>query len=1047
MPIVPPFENEKNISSTLDNFYDLYRADETQLVAFLLNHPPLSQEQIKKAQNHARGIIEEIRSVFANRAPFIDAFMQTYDLSSPEGLLLMALAEALPRIPDAKTKQDLLKDKLSQADFKKHLKARDFSALNLSTQGLSFLSSLLKENKDEKNQWKETIKNIITVSSKPFFTSAVSQTIKFLANKFVMSETIEGGLKKAKKDDHFSYSFDMLGEAALTAKDVDRYYQAYLKAIHVLKSDGDIHPSNPGISIKLSALHPRYEYAQKERVENELWERLYNLTTEALKANVMVTIDAEESDRLALSLSLFERLAKHTDFKSWNGLGLAVQSYQKGALAVLAFLEDVALSTGHRLNVRLVKGAYWDSEIKWSQEKGLKDYPVFTRKTSTDIHYLLCAEKLLKSSRSFYPQFATHNALTASFILEMAKNNTDFEFQRLHGMGEVLYKILLSSSDLDLKCRVYAPIGPYKELLPYLVRRLLENGANSSFINHLSQPEISLETLLENPFEKASSFSSLRHPQIPLPQNLYGSERQNSKGFDLANPKDLDLLLKTIKQQKTWACSPIINGETKNGKPHPMHNPADHQHRVGNVIYATQSHIEDAFDSAEKTWRSWEKTSPAKRAELLLKVADLFEKNFFELLALSVKEAGKTLPDSIAEVREAIDFCRYYAFQGEKDFLNPKILPGPTGEENKLFFRGRGIFVCISPWNFPLAIFAGQIAAALMAGNAVIAKPAEQTPLMAFKAVQLFLEAGIPPGILHLIPGDSKTGAALVKDPRVAGVAFTGSLEAAWSINQSLASKQGPLIPLIAETGGQNAMIVDSSALAEQVVKDVLASAFQSAGQRCSALRLLLIQEDIFENITDMLKGAMAELKVGDPSLLSTDVGPLIDKEAQQKIKTHKNIMKKSARLLYECVLDKEETALGNFEAPCAFELDSLKSLTHEVFGPVLHVMRFKAKQLHQWIEKINSLNFGLTGGLHTRLEDRITALPQELQIGNVYINRNLIGAVVGVQPFGGQGLSGTGPKAGGPYYLHRFATEQTVSINRTAQGGNIGLLNLDNSQ
>jgi RHH-type proline utilization regulon transcriptional repressor/proline dehydrogenase/delta 1-pyrroline-5-carboxylate dehydrogenase len=1024
------------------NFEDInrfYRSCEEKLVPVLLAQLDITERQKENIQIQARFLIEKVRAQ-AHSVPLIDQVMRQFPLSAPEGVLLMCLCEALLRIPDMNTRISLLRDKLSQADFRKYLKSTSSWIMTLTTKSFALSRELFQKNEED-----SYLKNAIEKISLPALEKIMNHSMKLFTGKFVLGSNIEGALKASLKNRKkgYTHSFDMLGEAAFTQSDADRYFEDYLHAIHAIAqhSSKKEELSGNGISIKLSALHPRYSFAQQDRVMKELADRLLSLCQAAFERNIPLTIDAEESERLELSLKLIEKVAFHPSLKDWQGLGLAVQAYQKRAGKVIEFIADIAERSKKRFNVRLVKGAYWDSEIKRCQELGLPDYPVFTRKESTDLSYLVCAQQLLACRSLIFPQFATHNALTITTIKELAgQDPTSYEFQKLYGMGDELYEVLMTNEQ-NLQCRIYAPVGEERELLPYLVRRLLENGANSSFINHLMDPDYPIDKLVQLPQDNLNHFSSIRHEKIPLPKDLYGSERQNSRGIDLTNTQDLAPLLKALQDFSNWQAYPLVGGRAHEGISYVIYNPAIDKQEIGKVQEAPVSLVQEALECAEHAFTSWNLTSASIRALSIHKFADLLEDNREELITLCVKEGGKTLPDAIAELREAVDFCRYYAKRGEKDFGVPVNLVGPTGEKNDLLLQGRGVFVCISPWNFPLAIFVGQVVAALMAGNAVIAKPARQTPLVAFRACQLLHKAGIPLEVLQYLPGSgSDLGPILMKDPRVSGVAFTGSTQTACSINRMLASREGSIATLIAETGGQNAMIVDSSALPEQVVMDILSSAFQSAGQRCSALRVAFIQEEIAPRVIEILKGAMAELKVGDPSLIETDIGPVIDEKAKESLESYRTQLKAGGHLIYECQQEKN-MGKGSFVPPSVFELASLDSLKEEVFGPILHIIRFKSQDLEKVISQINKLGYGLTFGLHTRLDSRIHDIAVRLRVGNVYVNRNMIGAVVGVQPFGGQGLSGTGPKAGGPHYLYRFSTEKTISINTTAQGGNTSLL------
>jgi RHH-type proline utilization regulon transcriptional repressor/proline dehydrogenase/delta 1-pyrroline-5-carboxylate dehydrogenase len=859
------------------------------------------------------------------------------------------------------------------------------------------------------------------------------QAMGIMGRQFVMGRTIKEALQRSvsKRNKSYRYSFDMLGEAALTRADAQRYFEAYYSAMP--RTAGDDIFSAPSISVKLSALHPRYEYMQVDRVLRELTPRVLELTEHAKRSGIAMTIDAEEADRLELSLQIFERVFRDAGLAGYDGLGLAVQTYQRRASGVFSYLASLARDAGRRIPVRLVKGAYWDTEIKHAQELGLESYPVFTRKVHTDVSYLAC-------------QFATHNAHTLASVMHYAGSRLDYEFQRLHGMGEELYAEVIDAEKFGRPCRVYAPVGSHKDLLPYLVRRLLENGANTSFVNRIIDESIDVTEIVADPISATEEHHGGPHPRIPSPGKLFGDERRNSEGLNLADDRVLANLLTAMQDAsaRPMAAYPIVGGNAVSGAAVDSINPADRSHTVGTCQVATVEHVDNAIANACVAQWEWDCTPASERAEILEKAADLYEQHRPELLSLCIGEAGKTLPDAVAELREAVDFLRFYAAEARKHFGDPTLLPGPTGERNTLGLRGRGVFVCISPWNFPLAIFTGQVAAALAAGNAVIAKPAEQTPLVAFQAVELLMEAGVPRDVLQFLPGDGATvGGRAVADPRIAGVAFTGSTETARLINRTLAGRDAPIGALIAETGGQNAMFVDSSALPEQVVKDAVFSAFNSAGQRCSALRLLCLQKDIADRVIELLIGHMEELVVGNPALLATDVGPAIDEEARSMLEAHVKQMEQTARILYRCNLG-NDTESGTFFPPTLIEIDSVDALKREVFGPVLHVMRFRSRDLHATIDAVNATGYGLTMGLHSRIDARARKLAEQSGAGNIYVNRNMIGAVVGVQPFGGRGLSGTGPKAGGPHYLPRFGTEYTVSNNIAAVGGNASLLSLE---
>jgi RHH-type proline utilization regulon transcriptional repressor/proline dehydrogenase/delta 1-pyrroline-5-carboxylate dehydrogenase len=1029
-----------------------YRADETAVLNELLRVAEVSPEMQDRIAARARKLVAAVR---ANRVGGggIDAFMHAYELSSREGVVLMCLAEALLRIPDAETANQLIKDKLRDADFGQHLGESDSMFVNASTWALMLTGRILKLDEGGKDLG-GVLKRLVTRSGEPVIRQAVTQAMRILGRQFVMGRNINEALERAEAAEARGYrhSYDMLGEAARTAADAQRYFEAYDKAIAAIgKAAAGRGPiAGPGISIKLSALHPRYEFAQRRRVLGELVPRVLKLAQAAKKQGIGFTIDAEEADRLDLSLEVIEAVSGDPSLAGWGGFGLAIQAYQKRCLPLVDWLADMAARHRRRLMVRLVKGAYWDSEIKASQERGLSGYPVFTRKASTDVSYLACARRLLEAPTAFFPQFATHNAQSLSAVIEMAGGpeaaREKLEFQRLHGMGEPLYEQVTPKEAMGIAARIYAPVGSHEDLLAYLVRRLLENGANTSFVNRIVDEKAPLDEIVADPVAKVRKLEQKPHPRIPLPAHIYGPERRNSAGIDLT---DVDSL-KPLKQEveaaaaQEWRAQPIVGGQPLAGNGEPVLDPADLRRKVGMVLNAGPKDVNAAIARAARAFPGWAATPATERALCLERAADLLEAERGAVIALCIREAGKTIPDAVAELREAVDFCRYYAQRARADFAKPMPMPGPTGERNQIALHGRGVFACISPWNFPLAIFTGQVAAALAAGNTVIAKPAEQTPLIASLAVALLHRAGIPGDVLHLLPGDGPSvGAPLVQDPRIAGVAFTGSTETARGINRVLAAKDGPIVPLIAETGGQNAMIVDSSALPEQVVRDTVVSAFQSAGQRCSALRVLFVQQDIAPKLTEMLTGAMAELKIGDPAELSTDVGPVIDKAAKDMLEAHVARMTREGQLLYRAKLG-PDCANGHFFAPAAFRIDALSRLEREVFGPILHVVDYAADRLDEVIEAVNNTGYGLTLGIHSRIDGKVSYIAERLRVGNAYVNRNMIGAVVGVQPFGGEGLSGTGPKAGGPRYLHRFATERTLSIDTTASGGNASLLSLN---
>ncbi len=1019
------------------------RMDEAAAVEALAAEAELSPEARGRIAGRARELVTQVRAARLGQGG-IDAFMQEYQLSSREGVVLMCLAEALLRIPDAETANLFIKDKIGDADWRKHLGSSESLLVNASTWALMLTGRVLGFERETEGDLYGLLRGLVARSGEPVIRQAVTQAMRILGRQFVMGRTIDEALERATvlEKSGYRYSYDMLGEAARTEADARRYAESYAHAIAAIgqTAAGRGPVDGPGISVKLSALHPRYEYAKKQRVMVELVPRLMELAKAAKAANIGMTIDAEEAERLDISLDAIEAVSGDAALKGWDGFGLAVQAYQKRALPLIDWLADLARRHRRRLMVRLVKGAYWDSEIKQAQERGLAFYPVFTRKVATDVSFLASAKKLIGDPAAFYPQFATHNAHSLAAVLEMAGQGRDFEFQRLHGMGDALYERIVG----DCPVRIYAPVGSHEDLLAYLVRRLLENGANTSFVNRIVDESAPIEELIADPVERWRNLTVKPHPRIPLPRDIFGA-RKNARGVDLSDPDALASLAVAMDSASgEAAAAPIVGGaERRSGKSREIRDPSDRRRVVGNVFEAGAADVAEAVTRALGAQPSWNATPAGERAGLLERAADLMEERMPALMALASREAGKTIADALSEVREAVDFCRYYAERARADFAAPLAMPGPTGERNLLALAGRGVFACVSPWNFPLAIFTGQVAAALAAGNTVVAKPAEQTPLIAAAAVAILHEAGVPGEALHLLPGDGpNVGAPLVADSRIAGVAFTGSTETAWAINRALARRDGPIVPLIAETGGQNVMIVDSSALPEQVVRDVLISSFQSAGQRCSAARILFVQGDIAGKLLPMLTGAMAELKVGDPALLSTDVGPVIDEAARAALHEHAVRMEREGELLYRAPLG-PETAHGTFVAPQAFKIDRLDRLTREVFGPILHVISYSADRLDQVLDAVNATGYGLTLGIHSRIDETVRRIHARLRVGNAYVNRSMIGAVVGVQPFGGEGLSGTGPKAGGPRYLHRFATERTLSIDTTAAGGNASLMSL----
>ena len=1017
-----------------------YLADESQSLDALLDAADPGEAMRRQIVERAGGLVETIRRTETGGGG-LDAFLQEYELSNAEGVTLMCLAEALLRIPDAATTDKLISEKIADADWARHIGQSHSAFVNASTWALMLTGRVVRLDRVESEDVGAFLGKLVAKSGEPLIRAAMIQAMKIMGRQFVMGRTIDEALNRSKGDVAAGYrhSYDMLGEGARTDADARAYFDAYAAAIAAIgrRAAGRGPVESPGVSVKLSALHPRFETAQRERILDELAPRLHELARIARDADIGLCIDAEEAARLALSLDVFEAVAGDSGLAGWDGFGLAVQAYQKRALPVLDWLADLGERHRRRFMVRLTKGAYWDTEIKRSQEQGLESYPVFTRKASTDVSYLACARHMLARRQRFYSQFATHNAHTVAAVIEFAGNDRDFEFQRLHGMGESLY-----GEVVDLyACRVYAPVGSHEDLLAYLVRRLLENGANTSFVNRIVDESAPVAEIVADPIAAVRRLEQRPHPRIPLPRDLFGDERLNSQGVDLSDTAALRRLANEMAAaDRTWTAAPGDGG----GPAEAVFEAADRGLQVGTVRCATAADIEAAAATADAAAGAWDATPADERAAILERAAVGLEDDMPEFMALAVREAGKTIDDAVAEVREAVDFLRYYATRARADFALPTPMPGPTGETNSVMLHGRGVFLCISPWNFPLAIFLGQVSAALAAGNAVLAKPAEQTPLIAARAVDLLYQAGVPRAVLHLLPGDGPTvGAPLVADPRIAGVAFTGSTQTARAINRSLAAGEGAIVPLIAETGGQNAMIVDSTALPEQVIDDAVFSAFRSAGQRCSALRVLFVQDDIAERVIELLQGATAELAVGDPRLLKTDVGPVIDDAALDRLHAHTRRMDREATLLCRARLG-PGTERGAFFAPCAYEIDSLDRLDGEVFGPVLHVVRYAANRLDAVLDSIDATGFGLTLGVHSRVVATQRKIHERLRVGNTYVNRNIIGAVVGVQPFGGQGLSGTGPKAGGPHYLHRFAVERTLTINIAAAGGNADLMSLE---
>ncbi len=1037
--------NSQNPSLPSAPLSENYLADEDTILGEIIEKARLSPAEKKATEALASDLVMRMRSQGKRRGG-IDAFTQEYALSSEEGVVLMCLAESLLRVPDAVTADRLIRDKIGGADWEKHLGKSHSVFVNASTFALMLTGRVVSV-----GSYDGVLKKLIARSGEPVIRSAVGHAMRILGGQFVLGRTIDEALRRARPqmEAGYRFSFDMLGEAAYTMKDAERYFDSYRNALVTIArvlpdGDSDIF-ERPSISIKLSALHPRYEWVQRKRVMDELLPKLAILGQQARDANIAITIDAEEAERLEIMLEFFERLGDCDELAGWDGLGLAIQAYSKRTLPLITWITSLARRQRRRIPVRLVKGAYWDTEIKRAQESGLKDYPLFTRKCATDTSYLTCARAMLSARDEIYPQFATHNAHTLSAVQVFAGSRTDFEYQRLHGMGELLYDLYRETRpahSAGAGTRVYAPVGTHEDLLAYLVRRLLENGANTSFVNRLADEKAPVSSIIADPVEELASLMPHRNPAIPKPEDIF-PERKNSSGFFWSDPAVAEPTLKSMMHSLALSqtAAAIVGGVEQPGPSYPICDPSDHRRVVGTTVDATEEMAIQAMSKASRAQVAWDRMGGHERAQILERAADLYEQNRDHLMALAVREAGKTLPTALGEVREATDFLRYYALQARKHFGMDLPLPGPTGEDNMIKLHGRGVFACISPWNFPLAIFTGQIAGALASGNTVIAKPAEQSPLIAAAATRLLHAAGVPTDVLHLLPGDGpKLGAVLFADERLSGVAFTGSTEAAMAINQALASKPGPIAQLIAETGGLNAMIVDSTALPEQVTRDVISSAFDSAGQRCSALRVLFLQDDVADKMLSLILGAMDEIRIGDPMELTTDVGPVIDDEARRKLQKHVERMQAEATLLRSLNLGSEH-AHGTFFAPHAFEIKSISQLKREVFGPVLHVVRYSANRLLEVCDAINSTGYGLTLGVHSRIDDTAAFIRDHVHVGNMYVNRNQIGAVVGAQPFGGQGLSGTGPKAGGPHYLLRFAHERTYTVNTTAAGGNTALL------
>lgn len=1024
-----------------------YRADEAEVISKLLPLATTDEATQRRIQARAAAFVKTVRKQRVGQGG-MDAFLTAYDLSSEEGIALMCVAESLLRIPDKKTVQKLIRDKIGSVNWEKHVGKKEHLFVNAATWGLMLTGKVMDEQHQDAKPFSVALNNVLKRGG----IAIVYRAMRMLSKQFVMGRTIRDAIKRASKEERrgYRYSYDMLGEGARTEADAQAYFEAYQSAIQAIAqaSSGKGPIKGPGISIKLTALHPRYEVAQMDRIKSELIPRVKTLVTMAQAANIGLTIDAEEAERLDISLMVFESLFKDPSLTGWEGFGLAVQAYQKRALGVLEWLIALSEKYGRRIMVRLVKGAYWDYEIKDSQVKGLSGYPVFTRKSATDVSYLACARKMLDNPHAFFAQFATHNAHSLATILEWTQDRSDFEFQCLHGMGQSLYDSLVGTGKGQHPCRVYAPVGHHENLLAYLVRRILENGANSSFVNRIVKKDFSLEKLTQDPVALWQGFNSKSHPAIPKPEKLYGEQRPNSRGFDLSDFQALQYIQEAMQSaaQKTYSAKPRMAVAMSPTPPEVVYSPCDTSLPIGEVATTTEAQLEAAIQAAVEAKATWGTLTAYARVKPLQKLAHLLEHHKATLYYLLMVEAGKVLKDAVDEVREAIDFCYYYSEQA-LEHADPKTLRGPTGELDQIALYPRGVVAAISPWNFPVAIYLGQVVAALAAGNVVISKPAAQTYLLADFILNLAWEAGIPKAAFQVLPGSGRmVGNALAQDERIDAILFTGSTDTAKVIQRNLAAREGAIVPLVAETGGQNAMIVDSSALPEQVVFDVAMSAFGSAGQRCSACRILCLQEDTADTIIKMLSGYLAELRVGDPRLLSTDIGPVIDQNALKMLTDHQAYLETVGTKLAQATLESNLPA-GRYFEPCMYEIPDLSVLTGEVFGPILHVVRYKAAELDALLDSIRATGFGLTLGIHSRIDETIDHILSRTQVGNTYVNRNMIGAVVGVQPFGGEGLSGTGPKAGGPHYLPRLCVERTLCVNTTAMGGNASLLAMSTSE
>jgi len=1042
--------NEMNLEITFDEINKISYASESLVAKNLLDYlKPEYNKRLVNIEDRANEIVEAVRKSIKSDSP-IENLLQEYELNTKEGTVLLCLAEALLRIPDKKTMDRLLEDKFSSVDWKKHISADKGVFVNASSWAFFLTGNILDKKITDKTKLEETYKSLLKKSTEPIIRKAVKKAVTILARQFVFKPTIEEGMKFTESEKYKKniFSFDMLGEGARTMEDAERYFQDYINSIHavgkLLNNSSEIKYAN-GVSIKISALHPRYERNKSDDLEKELLPKLVKLCEISKQYNIQLCIDAEENYRLILSLKILDKLSSNRNLLGWNGLGLAVQAYQKRAFYVIDWLDKLAKRDNRVINVRLVKGAYWDSEIKLAQELGVPNYPVFTRKSLTDLSWMACAKKLFSLQKNIFPQFATHNAYSIAFIEEFGKDKI-FEFQRIHGMADKIHEYFNRySSDNYQKCRIYAPVGEYNDLLPYLMRRLLENGANTSFVNKINDPKLDIKEIIADPLDIIDQYSQIPNPQIPLPPDIYLPERKNSKGYDLDNEYtrlQIENIFSSI--DLSYKAFSIVKGIDVDDESRKVFNPSKLDQSLGYVAFASESTVRKSLEIASNYFSYWKNVEVENKVEIINKFADLLEVNQEKLVKICVLEAGKTIKDSINDLREAIDFCYYYSSEAIRVFKDPIILKGPTGEKNKLVYEGKGVIFAISPWNFPIAIFTGQIVSALLAGNTVIAKPAEKTSIIAYEIVKLFLKAGLPVGSLQLLIGKGRNiGQIVLNDTRIKGVVFTGSCETAKKIQNDLVKREGEIIPFMAETGGLNFMIIDSSALTEQVVDDAIESGFNAAGQRCSALRILAIQDEVYDKTLKMLIGATKKIKIGLPNLLSTDIGPVIDQEAKDRINNHVKSFK--SKVLSQSPL--ESKYQGYYVTPTIIEIENLNEVKEEIFGPVIHVYKYKSNEIEKLISDINKMNYGLTLGIQSRIENTINYIFNNANIGNIYINRNIVGAVVGVQPFGGRGLSGTGPKAGGPNYLLKFANEKSYSYNTTAAGGNATLFMMSENQ